>query len=138
NAQSDVLVEPLLDRHYFLAGAPGGGGAGRPPHAYVFIGTQTADVQVFDVEVAGASSVADPVINALTTGSVLDVGVINTSEVTIVVEARAVRDALQRIVGEAPGRRTKDWTRWWESEASAPYRLPRPSSGPDVKAATDR
>ncbi|MEC8511261.1 MAG: HEAT repeat domain-containing protein [Planctomycetota bacterium] len=138
NAQSDEFVEPLMDRLYVLAAAPRGGGAGRPPHAYVFIGTQTAYVQDFDVEVAGASSVADPVINALTTGSVLDVGVINTSEVTIVVEARAVRDALQRIVGEAPGRRTKDWTRWWESEASAPYRLPRPSSGPDVKAATDR
>ena len=45
------------------------------------------------MEVAGSSSVADPVVNALTTGSVLDVGVINTSEVTIVTEARAVRRA---------------------------------------------
>ena len=103
NAQSDEFVEPLMDRLYVLAAAPKGGGAGRPPHAYVFIGTQTAYVQDFDVEVARSSSVADPVVNALTTGSVLDVGVINTSEVTIVAEARAVRGALQRIVGEAPG-----------------------------------
>lgn len=138
NAQSDEFVEPLMDRLYVLAAAPRGGGAGRPPHAYVFIGTQTAYVQDFDVEVAGSSSVADPVVNALTTGSVLDVGVINTSEVTIVAEARAVRGALQRIVGEAPGRRTKDWTRWWESEASAPYRPSSPRSKPDAKGAADR
>lgn len=123
NAQSHEFVEPLMDRLYVLAAAPPGGGVGRPPHAYIFIGTQSAYVQDFDVEVAQFSSVADPVINALTTGSVLDVGVINTSEVTIVTEARAVRGALQRIVGQAPGRRTKDWTRWWESDASAPYRL---------------
>ena len=138
NAQSDEFVEPLMDRLYVLAAAPRGGGEGRPPHAYVFIGTQTAYVQDFDVEVAGSSSVADPVVNALTTGSVLDVGVINTSEVTIVAEARAVRGALQRIVGEAPGRRTKDWTRWWESEASAPYRPSSPRSEPDAKGAADR
>ena len=138
NAQSGEFVEPLMDRLYVLAAAPRGGGAGRPPHAYVFIGTQTAYVQDFDVEVAGSSSVADPVVNALTTGSVLDVGVINTSEVTIVVEARAVRDALQRIVGQAPGRRTKDWTRWWESEASATYRPTRRSEVQDPKAETDR
>lgn len=138
NAQSDAFVEPLMDRLYVLAAAPRGGGAGRPPHAYVFIGTQTAYVQDFDVEVAGSSSVADPVVNALTTGSVLDVGVINTSEVTIVTEARAVRGALQRIVGKAPGRRTKDWTRWWESDASAPYRAARAPADPATKTATDR
>ena len=113
-----------MDRLYVLAAAPRGGGGAPAPRTYVFIGAQTAYVQDFDVE-AGSSSVADPVVNALTTGSVLDVGVINTSEVTIVAEARAVRGALQRIVGEAPGRRTKDWTRWWESEASAPYRPSR-------------
>ena len=86
----------------------------------------------------GSSSVADPVVNALTTGSVLDVGVINTSEVTIATEARAVRGALQRIVGKAPGRRTKDWTRWWESDASAPYRAARAPADPATKTATDR
>ncbi|MEE2939918.1 MAG: HEAT repeat domain-containing protein, partial [Planctomycetota bacterium] len=138
NAQSDEFVEPLMDRLYVLAAAPRGGGAGRPPHAYVFIGTQSAYVQDFDVEVAGFSSVADPVINALTTGSVLDVGVINTSEVTIAIEARVVRGALQRIVGEAPGRRTKDWTRWWESDASAAYRMARAPAAPSTKAAADR
>lgn len=137
NAQSNEFVEPLMDRLYVLAAAPRGGGAGRPPHAYVFIGTQSAYVQDFDVEVARSSSVADPVINALTTGSVLDVGVINTSEVTIVAEARAVRGALQRIVGEAPGRRTKDWTRWWESDASAAYRTARLPAEPATKSATD-
>ena len=64
----------------------------RPPHAYVFIGAQTAYVQDFD-EVVGSSSVAGSRGQRLTTGSVLDVGVINTSEVTIVAEARAVRGA---------------------------------------------
>ena len=68
NAQSGEFVEPLMDRLYVLAAAPRGGGAGRPPHAYVFIGAQTAYVQDFDVEVAGSSSVADPVVNALKIG----------------------------------------------------------------------
>lgn len=139
NARAPEFVEPLLDRLYMLSApaAAGSGGGGRPPHAYIFVGTQSSYIQDFDVEVAQFSSVADPVVNVLTTGSVLDAGVINTSEVTILSEARVVRQALVRIVGHDAGRRAKDWQEWWESEAAAPYRGQR-GAAPGAAASPGR
>ncbi len=126
----DVFVEPLIDRMYIMAApAAGGGRTSRPPHSYIFIGTQRAYVQDFDVEVAQGSSVADPVINTLLTGSVLDVGVIGIDRISVRTEQRALHGALQRLVGgRVKGQRRPsrpgDWVRWWESsdEAKALHR----------------
>ena len=121
-AADKAFVEPLMDRLLMLAAPRAGDGGGRAPHSYLFIGTQRAYVQDFDVEVAQGVSVADPIINTLTTGVVLDVGIVGIQDVTILQERRIIRRALERVVGDKPGNRTKDWQRWWESEAAAPFR----------------
>ncbi|MEM9799670.1 MAG: HEAT repeat domain-containing protein [Planctomycetota bacterium] len=121
----DAFVAPLVDRLYTLSRPTpqsGGGGAG-PPHANIFVGRQRAYVQDFDVEVAQFSAVADPVINTLLEGSVLDVGVIGVDQIVEVrVERRAVRGALGRITGQDFGSSSKAWLEWWEDDASLPYR----------------
>lgn len=122
HARVGQFVPPLMDRLYTLTRAAGGTSTGRPARSYLFIGRQTAYVQDFDVEVARFSSVADPVINVLTTGSVLDVGVINTSQVTILQEIQTVRKSLGRITGQGDRWKARQWQKWWESDASTPYR----------------
>ena len=124
-----IFVEPLMDR-LLMASAPrqggGGGGAGRPPRGYIFVGTQRAYVQDFDVEVAAGSSVADPVVNTLMEGSVLGAGVISVETVTIALEIRVIRKALGQAAGFAPGRgTTREWKKWWDSAESADFRRER-------------
>ena len=124
HAREDKFVPPLVDRLYALTRAAGSVAARRTPHSYLFVGTQRAYIQDFDVEVARFSAVADPVINTLTTGSVLDVGVINTAQVTILQEIATVRRSLGRITGQGARWKARQWKKWWESDASLPYRGP--------------
>jgi len=84
------------------------------PHSHIFVGRQFAYIQDFDVEVAAFQAVADPSINVLIEGDVLDAGVVGIGEVGFASEKRAVRSALQNITGANPGRYTKDWIKWWE------------------------
>jgi hypothetical protein len=79
-----------------------------PPRSHIFVGKQTAYVQDFDVEVAQGAAVADPQVNTLHQGAVLDVRVIAvTSSATATrTELAAVRAALASLkakdVAEAP------------------------------------
>ena len=79
-----------------------------PPRSHIFVGKQTAYVQDFDVEVAQASAVADPQVNTLSQGAVLDVRVIAVTSggSTTRSELAAVRAALAslkaREAAEAP------------------------------------
>jgi len=134
HTRDEIFVAPLMERLYTLAALPQGGSAGRfPPHAYLFVGTQTAYVQDFDVEVAQGAAVADPVINTLTTGAVLDVGVIGVNKMTPVrAERRAIMGSLRKITGANPGTKFKSWTDWWESEAASAYRKSEGQTGTQV------
>lgn len=123
HTRESLFVEPLIERMYILAAQSGGGGAKRPPRSYVFIGTQRAYVQDFDVEVAAGSSVADPVVNTLMTGSVLGASSISVQTTTVTLERRGVLSALSLTAGQTPGRgRISDWKKWWESDASKAFR----------------
>lgn len=131
-------VEPLLDRYFALraprkpkaavsrpiAAPPSASAKGAPQRAYAFFGRQRAYIQDFDVEVASASSVADPSINVLTEGSVLDVGVISVTEVTLLEERRIVLRGLQRTTGAQLGKSPDAWRTWWDTDAARPFRLP--------------
>ena len=119
-----AFVEPLMGRLYTLTAQAGGGSGYRPPRSHLFVGTQRAYVQDFDVEVAQGSSVADPVVNTLVEGVVLDVSVIGVQEVEVRTELRVIRGALGRITGRKPGSSNKAWRSWWESEEAAPFRRP--------------
>jgi len=75
-----------------------------PPRNHIFIGKQTAYVQDFDVEVAQASAVADPQINTLHQGAVLDVRVLAVTSSTTATrtELAVIRAALARLEAKGP------------------------------------
>ncbi|HPF13003.1 MAG TPA: HEAT repeat domain-containing protein [Planctomycetota bacterium] len=104
----------------------GSGAARRVPHAHIFVGTQTAYIQDFSPEVAQGSAIADPEINVLTSGVVLDAGV---ASITIERHRIELRRALQRITGHRPGLSPEAWNRWLASypDVNASWRAPWPS-----------
>ncbi|MDF1836483.1 MAG: HEAT repeat domain-containing protein [Planctomycetota bacterium] len=112
-----------------LVAALGSGGSSsvnRVPHANIFIGAQTAYVQDFDVEVANRSSIADPVVNVLPTGVVLDAGVVS---IAIHRQRTTYHKALNRITGHRPGTTEKAWTRWLQKyeTVDTDWRAPWPA-----------
>lgn len=102
-------VAPLLSQLNSLQSS-----AGRKPHANFYSGNQQAYIQDFDVEVASNSSIADPVINVLTEGVVLDVGVLSVTERSIVQERATIRRSLSKLTGASPGTSTEHWMKWWD------------------------
>ena len=81
---------------------------------------QQAYIRDFDVEVAQASFIADPMIGILQSGVVLDVTVMNvvTERIRIV---GTWRKALQRLAGSDPGGDPRNWAGWLAS-------LPQPNA----------
>jgi len=110
-----AAVEPLVS---YIAAAQASG-TNRVPHSYIFVGKQTAYVQDFDVEVATFQAVADPQINVLLEGDVLDAGVSGVIEYDYVNESRAARKSLGRLTGEDAGNTGASWRRWWEKNAAS-------------------
>ncbi|MCK6449012.1 MAG: HEAT repeat domain-containing protein [Planctomycetes bacterium] len=119
-----AAIEPLIDYLAAVTSAQGGGGW-RPSGGYVFFGKQTAYVQDYDVEVAQFAAVADPQVNVLNEGVVLDVRVISTFSINAAAEARRVRAALQSLTQADPGDTAVAWREWFAAnrarlEGSAP------------------
>jgi HEAT repeat protein len=86
------------------------------PRAYFFAGTQQAYVSDYNVEVAQASAIAEPVISVLQDGVVLDVRVLGVQrERAIVLETRVIRNALARISGSDLGADPHTWADWYRS-----------------------
>jgi hypothetical protein len=103
-------VEPLYNH---LVALQSGGGTSAP-RVHIFTGRQRAYIQDFDVEVAQNAAIADPVINTLIEGEVLDVAVIGSTEYQVAAERSAVRRALAQLTGAKPGETTTAWTEWWQ------------------------
>jgi HEAT repeat protein len=74
-----------------------------PPRSHIFVGKQTAYVQDFDVEVAQGAAVADPQVNTLHQGAVLDVRIlaVTSSRTTTRTELGAIRTALAKLAPKA-------------------------------------
>ena len=108
-----AAVEPLVG---YMSAALQSSGAGRVPHGYIFVGKQRAYLQDFDVEVATFQAVADPQVNVLLEGDVLEAGVIGVGQYPVGVETGAARASLERLTGEDPGNSVRSWERWWETE----------------------
>jgi hypothetical protein len=89
-------------------------GAHLAPRSNIFVGRQIAYIQDFDVEVAQFASIADPQINVLTEGSVLDVRVHGVHVESIAVESRKLRRSLAQLTGEDAGTTNRSWLNWWE------------------------
>jgi hypothetical protein len=86
-------------------------GLAAPPiqntRGHVALVRQTSYVPDMDVEVASAAFIADPKVDVIQDGAVLDATTVNVQQVRFV--RKAYRRALRKLVGEDPGR---DHTRW--------------------------
>jgi hypothetical protein len=108
---NSAAVAPLVAR---LASPPQATSTGRIPHSHIFVGTQRAYVQDFDVQVAQFQAVADPVVNTMIEGMVTDAAVDGVMDVQYQVENATIRTALSRLTGVRPGETSKAWAAWWK------------------------
>lgn len=79
-------LEPLV--------AAAAGDGPRPPHSYISVTNQRAYVKDFDVEVAQGAVIADPIVDVVQDGTVLDVAVVQ-----ITIERHVYYTALRRLTG---------------------------------------
>ena len=59
-------------------------------------------------------AVADPQINVLLEGEVLEARILGVVEYSYVTESRAARGSLGRLTGAKPGNTGSAWQRWWK------------------------
>lgn len=102
-------------------GLAGGGANGERGHIAIL--QQQAYVRDYDVEVAQASFIADPKVDVLQSGSVLDVTVAGVVEERIIV--RTYRLAIQRLSQNDPGEDPRRWAAWF---ANLPTQVPAPTT----------
>jgi hypothetical protein len=117
-------------RFLVLAGPHAGkglaAGANTGVRAHIAVLQQTSYVRDFDVEIASAAMIADPQVDVLTSGTVLDVTVAGVVEERTIV--RAYRRAIQRLLQRDPGADPRTWAQWFENArppAAAPTTGPR-------------
>lgn len=104
------------------------GGGYTAPRSHIYVGRQMAYVQDYDVEVAQGAAIADPVVNTLTEGSILDVRVLAVSASQIQSERASVRRALAHLTGASPGSTTRAWNSWWAENGADWTGEPGPST----------
>lgn len=100
-----VLAAPHAGKG--LAAADGVDGSVR---AHIAIIEQQAYVRDFDVEVAAAAFIADPQIDTIQSGMVLDVTVHAVFSEPVIVES--YRKALRRLTSHDPGADPRAWPQW--------------------------
>ncbi len=123
-------VQPLMTHLSRVNSAIQSGRPSSSSSGSIYIGTQTAYVQDFDVEVANGSAIADPQINVLVEGSVLDARVLGSYVVSYASEARLVRSALIDLTGMNHGSSNRAWLAWWEANKAQWNNSPvTPSAG---------
>jgi hypothetical protein len=105
-----AAVEPLVKTLQSSSGY-------RPAASHIFVGRQIAYIQDFDVEVAQAEAIADPAVNVLTEGAVLDARVLGASSAPSL-ERSAMYDALGRLTGARVARSAGAWGKWWDEHGA--------------------
>ncbi|MAG56922.1 MAG: hypothetical protein CMJ83_11565 [Planctomycetes bacterium] len=114
---AEALAELGMDEGVLpLIGALRNGGAGGV-RAHISILTQKAYVKDFDVEIAQAAVIADPVVDTVTEGVVLDVTVVGTSA-----ERGTYRRALRSLTGRDFGTDWRAWEKWWKTRQKSTQR----------------
>jgi hypothetical protein len=114
-----AAIEPLVN---YISVAAAASGEAPIPKGYIFTGKQTAYIQDYDVEVATFQAVADPQVNVLVQGQILEAGVAGSSELAFATTGRYVRSSLQRLTGLDAGNTARDWVRWWDSPGAQAIR----------------
>lgn len=76
---------------------------------------QTSYIRDFDVEVAQAAFIADPKVDVLQSGAVLDVTVAGVTQIRTIV--KSYRGALQQLTNSDPGADPRRWAQWLDKIA---------------------
>jgi HEAT repeats len=126
-----AAVEPLMG--HLLAHAAGGGGGPSGTRANLFSGLQTAYVMDYDVEIAQAASIADPIVATQTSGISFDVR--TTVQRTKVIELRRTMRSLRLLTGKDFGNNPDRWASWWQKSAGQWRALDRAKAFEDRKLA---
>ncbi len=107
-------------RRVMATGGPGG-------RNYIFVGRQESYISDFDVEIAQASQIGDPVIGVIREGVMLDYRVLATREEWTDVERRVYYNALVRATGKDFGQDAVAWKKWWDAEGKTAMAATTPS-----------
>jgi hypothetical protein len=98
-------------------------GIGESGRANILVGTQQSYIQDFDVEIAQAAAIGDPIVQTIRDGIILDYKVLGGSGQAYVVEqTRAYMNALQSLTGRDYGKNWKAYAKYAEE-----HDLPRAS-----------
>ncbi len=111
-ALGDVRAVEYLVRRYAISG----GGSSR---GFVSSTQSTAYVRDFDVEVAQAAVIADPVIGIAQSGAVLDARVVGIFGTMSTVEKRVISESLEDLTGRRFGPNPDAWESWWKEHRAA-------------------
>jgi hypothetical protein len=121
---------------WLVAAGPNAGTGLAPPgdgpngnRGYIAILTQTSYVRDFDVEVAQAAAIANPKVDVIQAGSVLDVTVFGVVEERVIV--RAYRSAIKQLGYGDPGEDPRKWAAWLANQTP-----PANGSAPKTTAPT--
>ena len=87
-----------------------GGGA---PRVYSMFANQLTFIQDFDVEVAQTAFIADPVVNVIQEGIVLDATVVATEQTYHFTERQVVYAALRKLTGADVPNEQGAWAKWY-------------------------
>jgi hypothetical protein len=108
-----VAAGPKAGANLRREGLPGGATRG-----HVAVIQQQSYIRDFDVEVAQAAMIANPVVGVIQSGTVLDVTVMAvTTHRTMIL--KSYRDAIREISGEDPGSDPEKWKAWLEKQRQA-------------------
>ncbi|MGK0156448.1 MAG: hypothetical protein ACI9SE_003417, partial [Neolewinella sp.] len=94
------------------------GSDGTRTRAHVAFLNQQAYIRDFNVEVAQAAFIADPIVDVVQSGSVLDVTVAGIYEVRTIV--KSYRSALKQLTNNDPGKDPRLWGEWLAKLPPAP------------------
>ncbi len=94
----------------------GGGPGGRNN---LFVGRQLSYIADFDVEIAQAAQIGDPIVGVIREGVILDTRVIGVREEFTIVEKRVFYTALRDASGQEIGDDLAAWQKWYKKERLA-------------------
>ena len=77
---------------------------------------QVSYIKDFDVEVAQAATIADPIVGVVNSGAVLDAKVVGIYGTMTTIEKRIISESLEDLTGRAFGPNPAAWMAWWKEE----------------------
>lgn len=105
----DVRAVEYLVKRYAISG-------GSSARNSISSMTSQAYVKDFDVEIAQAAQIADPIVGVLNSGAVLDAKVIGIYGTMTVIETRVISQSLEDLTGRSFGPNPEAWKSWWGDE----------------------